>query len=145
MMRLRPFSPTDISDVMKIVGSSMQEKYPASMFLELHNIWREGFFICEYFGSTVGLIVGTLSGFRTARILVIAVLEPHRCKGIGTALLNEFTNACGMKGLSNIELEVRKSNKGAIKFYEKHGYQVIDIIPHFYNDGEDGFKMLRNL
>lgn len=145
MMRLRPFSPTDISDVMKIVGSSMPEKYPTSMFLELHNIWREGFLVCEYFGSTVGFIVGTLSGFRTARILVVSVLEPQRCKGIGTALLNEFTNACGLKGLSNIELEVRKSNKGAIKFYTKHGYQVIDIIPHFYKDGEDGYKMLRNL
>lgn len=145
MMRLRPFAPSDISDVLKIIGSSMPESYPPSMFLELHNIWRDGFLVCEYFGPTVGFVVGTLSGIRTARILVIAVLEPYRCKGIGTALMTEFTNACGMKGISSIELEVRKSNKGAARFYTKHGYQVIDVLPRFYKDGEDGLKMWRNL
>lgn len=145
MMRLRPFTPSDISGVLKIVSSSMTEKYPPSLFLELHNLWREGFLVCEYFGSVAGFIVGSMSGVSTARILVIAVLKPYQCKGIGTALINEFTNACGMKGISDIELEVRKSNKEAIRFYTKHGYQVIDVIPHFYKDGEDGYKMWRTL
>lgn len=123
----------------------MPEEYPASMFLNLHRAWREGFIVCECFGTTVGFLVGSMSGPKKARILIIAVLEPYRCKGIGTALMEAFTNACGMRGIRSIELEVRVSNRNAIRFYQKHGYRIIDIIPRFYRDGEDGYKMWRAL
>ncbi len=145
MLRLRPFSPSDIKNIQFIVENSMREKYPASMFLEIHNMWGGGFIVCDYSGQTVGFIAPMRSGPGTARILVLAVLEPFRNRGIGSALLNAFTNECGLKGLKNIELEVRPSNKTAIRFYMKHGYQVIDTIPGFYKDGEDGYKMWRTL
>lgn len=123
----------------------MKEKYPASMFLEIHNIWGDGFIVSDYSGQTVGFIAPVMSGPRTARILVIAVLKPFRGQGIGSALLSAFTNECGLKGMANIELEVRQSNKPAIRFYMKHGYQVIDTIHGFYKDGEDGYKMWKTL
>lgn len=115
------------------------------MFLGLHDFWREGFIVCDYFGTTVGFVVGTTSGPKTGRILVIAVLGSHRSRGIGSALIREFTNACAMKGLNNIELEVRVSNKEAVRFYTKHGYQITGVIQKFYKDGEDGYKMWRSL
>jgi ribosomal-protein-alanine N-acetyltransferase len=145
MLRLRPFSPSDIKSIQFIVENSMREKYPASMFLKIHDIWGDGFIVCDYSGQTVGFIAPMMSGPGTARILVIAVLEILRGQGIGSALLNAFTNECIMKGLKNIELEVRPSNKLAIRFYMKHGYQVIDTIPAFYKDGEDGYKMWKTL
>jgi len=145
MLRLRPFSPSDIPRVTHIVENSMKEEYPASMFLEIHNRWGEGFIVSDFSGQTVGFIAAMRPAPRTARILVIAVLEQFRCQGIGSALIDAFTNECGLKGLSNIELEVRESNKQAIRFYMKHGYQVIDVLPRFYKDGEDGYKMWRSL
>jgi ribosomal-protein-alanine N-acetyltransferase len=123
----------------------MKEEYPASMFLEIHNQWRDGFIVSDYSGQTVGFIAPIRIEKRSARILVLAVLEPFRCQGIGSALIAAFTNECGLKGMSSVELEVRASNKAGIRFYTKHGYQVIDILPKFYKDGEDGLKMVRSL
>lgn len=145
MLRLRLFSPSDISHVRYIVESSMKEEYPASMFLEIHNHWRDGFIVSDYFGSTVGFIAPIRVGQKRARILVLAVLETFRCQGIGSELMDAFTNECGLRSMSVIELEVRESNKSAIRFYKKRGYEVVDILPKFYKDGEDGLKMLRNL
>lgn len=145
MLRLRPFSPSDIPHVQYIVGSSMKEEYPASMFFEIHNHWRDGFIVSDYSGSTVGFVAPLKTGPKRARILVLAVLETFRCQGIGTSLMTAFTNECGLKGMSVIELEVRQSNKAAIRFYTKLGYQAVDVLPKFYKDGEDGLKMLRNL
>ncbi len=145
MLRLRVFSPSDIGSIQHIVKTSMKEVYPDSMFLEIHNLWGSGFVVSEYSGQTVGFIASIESGPKTARILVIAVLEPFRRQGIGSALMRAFTNECGLRGISNIELEVRQSNKPAIAFYLKHGYQIIDVITGFYKDGEDGYKMWKTL
>jgi ribosomal-protein-alanine N-acetyltransferase len=123
----------------------MKEEYPTSMFFEIHSHWRDGFIVSDFSGSTVGFIAPIKTGPKRARILVIAVLETFRGQGIGTALMTAFTNECGLKGLSEIELEVRKSNKPAIRFYSKLGYQAVDVLPKFYKDGEDGLKMMRNL
>ncbi len=145
MLRLRVFSPSDIGSIQHIVKTSMKEVYPDSMFLEIHNLWGSGFVVSEYSGQTVGFVASVKSGPKTARILVIAVLEPFRRQGIGSALMRAFTNECGLRGISNIELEVRQSNKPAIAFYLKHGYQIIDVITGFYKDGEDGYKMWKTL
>ncbi len=115
------------------------------MFLEIHNQWGEGFIVSDLSGQTVGFIAAIRLSPKTARILVIAVLEQFRCQGIGSALIETFTNECGLKGVSNIELEVRQSNKQAIRFYMKHGYEVIDVLHGFYKDGEDGYKMWKSL
>ena len=141
MLRLRPFAPSDIVSIRHIVKISMKEVYPDSMFLQIHNLWGSGFVVSDYSGQTVGFIAPVTSGPKTARILVMAVLEAFRGQGIGSALMRAFTNECGLRGLSNVELEVRLSNKPAIKFYLKHGYQIIDVITGFYKDGEDGYKM----
>jgi ribosomal-protein-alanine N-acetyltransferase len=145
MLRLRPFSPSDIASVQRIVESSMKEEYPPSMFFEIHNHWRDGFIVSDFSGQTVGFVAPIRTEPRSARILVLAVLEPFRGQGIGSALLTAFTNECGLKGMSSVELEVRESNKAAIRFYTKHGYQAIDILPKFYKDGEAGIKMVRTL
>jgi ribosomal-protein-alanine N-acetyltransferase len=123
----------------------MKEEYPASMFFEIHKHWREGFIVSDYSGQTVGFIAPLRSGPKRARILVLAVLEPFRNQGIGSALITAFTNECGLRGMSDIELEVRESNKVAIRFYTKHGYQIIDVLPKFYKDGESGLKLVRSL
>lgn len=123
----------------------MKENYPDSMFLEIHNLWGDGFIVADYSGHTVGFISSIRSGPKTARVLVIAVLEGFRGQGIGSSLLDAFTKECALNGLSNIELEVRQSNKAAIRFYTKHGYEATGVLRGFYKDGEDGYRMWKTL
>ena len=75
-------------------------------------------------------------------IATIAV-DPHfRRRGIGRALLH----ACEAKlGVPRSRLTVRISNQAAISMYEKEGYVTTDLWKEYYDDGEDGMVMEKEL
>jgi ribosomal protein S18 acetylase RimI-like enzyme len=75
-------------------------------------------------------------------IATIAVDSRYRRRGIGRALLH----ACESKlGVPRSRLTVRISNQIAISMYEKDGYASTEIWHNYYNDGEDGMVMEKNL
>ncbi|MBI5943351.1 MAG: GNAT family N-acetyltransferase [Chloroflexi bacterium] len=75
-------------------------------------------------------------------ISTIAVDPRFRRRGIGLALLH----ACESKlGVAQSRLTVRISNQAAITMYEKDGYKTMDVWKTYYNDGEDGIVMEKNL
>ena len=41
-----------------------------------------------------------------------------------------------------VQLEVKSSNLGAIRFYERRGFIRAEELPGFYNDGSDGIRMV---
>jgi ribosomal-protein-alanine N-acetyltransferase len=75
-------------------------------------------------------------------IATIAVDPRYRRRGIGRALLR----ACEERlGVPRSRLTVRISNQAAIAMYEKEGYTTTEIWNGYYNDGEDGMVMEKNL
>lgn len=94
-----------------------------------------------------GQMVGFVAGDPRPRdgwgwIATIAVDSNYRRRGIGRALLH----ACEAKlGVPRSRLTVRLSNQAAISMYEKDGYVTTDIWSRYYNDGEDGMVMEKNL
>ena len=141
MLRIRLFTPQDVSAVAAIVKDALQENYPPSLYLDLHRWWRDGFLVAENAGAVVGFLAAVVSAPQQARILMLAVYGPWRRRGIGSALMGAFLKECAMRGLSAIELEVRKSNDAAIRFYTRYGFEIANVLPKFYTDGEDGYKM----
>ena len=75
-------------------------------------------------------------------IATLAVDSLFRRRGIGLALLHACENKLGV---SKSRLTVRISNQGAISMYEKDGYKTTDIWNAYYNDGEDGMVMEKEL
>ncbi|MDO4962649.1 MAG: GNAT family N-acetyltransferase [bacterium] len=71
----------------------------------------------------------------------IFVLDEYRNNFIGSNLLKYLENYSNLK---NITLEVKESNKIAIKFYQKNGYKISTIRKNYYGS-EDGFLMIKNL
>ncbi|QEM09525.1 GNAT family N-acetyltransferase [Mucilaginibacter rubeus] len=51
------------------------------------------------------------------------VLPPHRGKGINQAIIEELKKWVAEQGLAEIRLEVYNDNTGAIKAYEKVGFE----------------------
>jgi ribosomal-protein-alanine N-acetyltransferase len=83
---------------------------------------------------------------KSGHIVSIAVLEGHRNKGLGRALMSHaLVGLYDVYGCSESYLEVRVTNKPAISLYEKLGYSIIKILHHYYLDGEDAFLMARPL
>lgn len=75
-------------------------------------------------------------------VATIAVDPRYRRRGIGKALLH----ACESKlGVPRSRLTVRVSNQIAISMYEKEGYHTTDIWKAYYNDGEDGMVMEKEI
>jgi len=78
MIATRPFSPTDIPSVVKVVADSLGESYPPSLYLTVHNLWRDGFIVLSEDGNIVGFVAAVPSGTKVARVLMLAVLSRYR-------------------------------------------------------------------
>ena len=74
------------------------------------------------------------------------VVDPSRQgQGLGKLLLDECELETVRRGCTQISLEVRVDNAGAIAFYKKRGYHVTANLPDYYEDGAAGYKMHRTL
>ena len=90
-------------------------------------------------GEMVGFIAADIRpGQGLAWIATLAVLPAFRGRGIGKALLQ----ACEeLLEVSHIRLNVRTSNRAAIRLYEETGYQKAGLWHDYYEDGEDALVM----
>jgi len=77
----------------------------------------------------------------------IAVHSHARRLGIASSLLDQVHYHLGLcYQVKSVGLHVRISNQAAVKLYcERLGYDVADIIPFYYRDGEDAYFMRKDL
>lgn len=77
-----------------------------------------------------------------AHITTIGIDVPYRGRGLGEALLLRLLDESVRRGANMLTLEVRISNEGAIRLYEKYGFSVHGVRPRYYSDnGEDAYLM----
>jgi ribosomal protein S18 acetylase RimI-like enzyme len=60
----------------------------------------------------------------------LAIAEEHRKQGIGALLMDELEKRLRVKGCIRTYLLVTYDNAEAMEFYEKHGWQKMDL--HLY-------------
>ncbi|UCE80985.1 MAG: GNAT family N-acetyltransferase [Methanobacteriota archaeon] len=130
---------------MEIVKTSLSETYPPSLYLTLHNIWGDGFMVVEDGGRIVAFVAAVESERHIARVLMLAVLREYRGRSLGSMLMKELYTRCVSNGIHTVKLEVRKSNKVAMTFYEGQGFSVTGELKNFYIDGEGAFVMTKIL
>ena len=76
-------------------------------------------------------------------IMNVAVDPEIRNQGIGTALLERLLDEVGDEN-ARYTLEVRTSNGGAIRLYERFGFRAAGLRRRYYQDnGEDALIMWR--
>ncbi len=76
----------------------------------------------------------------------IAVKHIYQNQGVGQRLLNRLIDDTATFQSRSIWLEVRESNKNAIKFYKKNKFTEINKRKDFYNNPiEDGIVMKKFL
>ncbi len=78
---------------------------------------------------------------RPARLYSLAVLPDYRAQGIAGTLIKKTKQKLRNLGYSSCNLEVRKLDKLTQQLYEKHGFEVAQELPGYYEDGADGIKM----
>jgi ribosomal-protein-alanine N-acetyltransferase len=93
----------------------------------------------------VGFVIFHVAGLAT-EVYNIAVDAGHARSGIGRQLMTTVMKESRRQYARKVMLEVRKSNFGAIKFYEGFGFVVAGERKAYYsNPVEDAFVMELNL
>lgn len=75
----------------------------------------------------VGYITIVFGKFRKVgetAYIVIGVRASFQGQGIGTSLMNEAEKFARSRNMHRMELEVFENNQGAVRLYEKLGYQI---------------------
>ncbi len=78
--------------------------------------------------------------YERLEIVNIYVKEEARGKGIGSKLMEKLISYGKENKCSNITLEVKRCNLGAIGLYKKYGFSEVAIRKGYY-DGVDGLLM----
>lgn len=93
----------------------------------------------------VGFIFITVTKDGTGHITTIGVAPEHRRRGLAQKLLAHAEEALKKRDINTIFLEVRVDNLPAQNLYRQFDYAVVQRLPKYYNNGEDGFLMVKSL
>lgn len=86
------------------------------------------------------------STYRFGHVTSLAVLETHRRRGLAVELMKQLHHhLANVYGVDSVGLHVRKSNRPACKLYQQFGYIEQEVIPNYYQDGEDAYYMKKDL
>lgn len=139
---MRPLNDRDIEDVLAIQASSPE--------IARWTLWDyERVARGEMAGWVAETEGGEIAGFLVARristdleILNFAVRPAARRQGVGDALLGEAMRWAKSFEAQQAFLEVRVSNLAALRFYERHNFQVTGRRPRYYTEPiEDGLVL----
>lgn len=81
----------------------------------------------------------------TAHLTTVGVAPEHRRRGLAQMLINHLENALRQRDISIISLEVRVNNFAAQNLYRQLDYAIMQRLVKYYNNGEDGFLMVKSL
>ena len=77
--------------------------------------------------QVIGSIMAGYDGHR-GWLYALAVLKPHRRRGVGYALVHEAEKRLLSIGCRKVNLQVRTSNSGVVAFYERLGYMAEERV-----------------
>ena len=93
----------------------------------------------------VAFVVVMINENGAGHLTTIGVAPEHRRRGLAKQLMEYTEQALRVRKISTVMLEVRVSNTSAQRLYLENGYAVTQRIEKYYNNGEDGFLMMKPL
>jgi ribosomal-protein-alanine N-acetyltransferase len=143
-MIIREFKRPDVKRILEIEYESFKDPYPASIIIDVYNLGA-GFLVAQQDNIVVGYIIFWIRYEEEGHIISLAVDKNYRKRGIARELVNNAIDIFTKCNVTEIKLEVRKSNKGARKFYQKMGFEEKKILENYYEDGEEAVIMKKEV
>jgi [ribosomal protein S18]-alanine N-acetyltransferase len=137
-----PMHVDDLPSIHAIERQSFSTPWPPHAYraeLETNQLAR---YICAWVGGRIVGYAGMWLMVDEAHITTFAVDPDWRRRGIGDRLLVALLDEAERRGAREATLEVRVSNVGARRLYEKFGFRPVGIRPRYYSDdSEDALVM----
>lgn len=135
-------TPADLDGIVAIENLSFPSPWPRRIFEREIRSSKSYNRVIRISGIVVGYIV-TWTIYDEVHILNVAVHPEFRQSGLGEKLMTDCIEESSEKGLKYAILEVRITNTGAQKLYEKLGFKTIQVRRKYYSDtGEDAYVMM---
>ena len=145
-VELRTLQLRDLSAIETIERVSYPTPWSRSMFAG--ELTKSSSVCLGAYDSETAELVGYLIISRYVdawHVMNIAVAEEERRHGIATALLNRLFEVTAGEERRGYTLEVRVSNAGAIRLYERIGFRQRGVRRGYYTDNrEDALIMWRD-
>ena len=143
---LRPMREADVDAVFAVERRAYEFPWTAGIFRDClradYIAW-----VLELDGVVAGYFLLSLAAGE-AHVLNICVAPELQGQGHGRRLLRSLLHLARARGAQRVFLEVRPSNRGAIRLYEQEGFNEIGRRPRYYpaRDGrEDAIVMAMEL
>lgn len=146
---VRPLTDKQLKDVLKLNLRCFKagENYTKHTFAYLLNEPDSlSYRIVTPTGQMVAFIfVMTNRRDGTGHITTIGVAPEHRQRGLANQILAHAEEALRNRQIGTVMLEVRVSNLAAQNLYKSFDYAIVQRLNSYYNNGEDGFLMVKSL
>jgi [ribosomal protein S18]-alanine N-acetyltransferase len=141
-LQIRPIEIRDVEPILSIQSVSPEAAQWSAWDYERVARGEMAGLAAENKAQILGFLVARLVA-TDLEILNIAVHPQHRRSRVATALLDKLLISPAAAKAENIFLEVRESNRAAIRFYEKHGFKQAGHRKDYYRDPIEDALLLR--
>jgi ribosomal-protein-alanine N-acetyltransferase len=144
-LHVKPMRPEDLDRVLDIEQRSYSEPWTRDMFIdELFEKWFSHTVVLRLWPSTNLVGYSCFWILETELHLLNLAIDPAwRGRGFGNRLLQWILAGGKKERASNVYLEVRLSNHGAIRLYEKNGFQRFSQRKNYYNNPQEDALILK--
>jgi ribosomal-protein-alanine N-acetyltransferase len=136
----------DLDGVLAVEAASFTNPWTRAMYAwELQNRSVCHIYVSRTASCRVAGFCAFWLVFDEIHINNVAVLPEYRGRGMGSAVLRHVLDEARRLGASRATLEVRASNHGAIRLYERMGFHVAGRRPNYYSSPvEDALILWRD-
>jgi len=128
---IRELGPRDLEAVMSIQAASPEIAQWSLWDYDRVARGEMAGWAAEIHGEVAGFLVGRRIG-SDLEVLNLAVRPDERRRGVGGALLQAAISWGKVHHAENVLLEVRASNLAALRFYERHKFEVVGRRLRYY-------------
>jgi len=144
---IRRIRASDLDRILEIEAASFgKDAYDRKLFAEYLHKCGEMFLGAWKGRKLCGYVLTRISaGSTRAELISIAVDPLFRRKGAAAVMLENTLRRLRRRGVARFSLMVKLTNDAARRFYEKYSFVRVRRVPAYYEDGEDGILMSREL
>lgn len=128
----------------KYIEHDLSWRYTPARVRELLRDADKNVVVARKADSLVGFGIMTYAD-QNANLDLLAVKEGHRRRGVGRQVVAWLEEVARTAGILTIFVQVRQINRGAIKFYIRCGFQIIDEVTGYYGGRESAVIMAKSI
>jgi ribosomal-protein-alanine N-acetyltransferase len=133
-------------DALEAIARDCFAETSFSVAEELTRPWTRAWAVRAGEGSSPAAFLVAWHVADELHVLNIATAPPLRRRGFARALMDEALVYAARERIRIVLLEVRRSNRAAIKLYRGLGFTALGVRPRYYADNdEDAVEMILSL